>query len=63
MFNQLLKMLKKSLGKAALAFRSAGSQKYYTAQIKRLGYLTFQSQADYRDYLFSFESRATRPWK
>ena len=33
-----------------VAFRSAGSQKYFTAQIKRrLGYLTFQSQADYRD--------------
>ena len=35
MFNQLLKMLKKSLGKAVLVFRSAGSQKYFTAQIKR----------------------------
>ena len=55
-------MLKKSLGKAALAFRSAGSQKYFTAQIKRrLGYLTVQSQADYRDYLFSFESMPPRP--
>ena len=28
-------MLKKALGKAVLAFRSAGSQKYFTAQIKR----------------------------
>ena len=49
---------------SSIAFRSVGSQKYFTAQIKRrLGYLTFQSQADYRDYLFSFESRPPRPWK
>ena len=46
---------------SSIAFRSAGSQKYFTVQIKRIGYRLPHSQADYRDYLFSFESRPPRP--